>query len=49
MMAAMLNSAIMNLAISESAILVFPLKLTHIFQDWFPSFAQNNLHSFILT
>ena len=32
--------AILNLAISELAILVFPLKLTHICQDWFPPFAQ---------
>ena len=48
-MAPILNSAIMNLAILESAILVFPLKLTHTCQDWFPWFAQKNLHSFILT
>ena len=34
-MAAILNSAILNLAI-----LVFPLKLTHTCQDWFPPFAQ---------
>ena len=58
MMAAILNSAILN-----SAILVFPLKLTHTCQDWFPPFAQKKtsltlpsppfaqkkLHSFILT
>ena len=44
MMAAILNSA--NLL---SAILVFPLKLTHTCQDWFPPFAQKQLHSFILT
>ena len=43
-MAAILNSNILNLAI-----LVFPLKLTHTCQDWFPPFAQKNLHSFILT
>ena len=43
-MAAILNSAILN-----SAILVFPLKLTHTCQDWFPPSAQKNLHSFILT
>ena len=48
-MAAILNSAILNLAILDSAILVFPLKLTHTCQDWFPPFAQKNLHSFILT
>ena len=48
-MAAILNSAILNLAILDSAIIVFPLKLTHTCQDWFPPFAQKNLHSFILT
>ena len=48
-MAAILNSAILNLAILDSAILVFPVKLTHTCQDWFPPFAQKNLHSFILT
>ena len=41
--------AILNLAILDSAILVFPLKLTHTCQDGFPPFAQKNLHSFILT
>ena len=39
-MAAILNSTIFNLAILDSAILVFPLKLTHTCQDWFPLFAQ---------
>ena len=39
-MAAILISAIMNFAILDSAILVFPLKLTHTCQDWFPPFAQ---------
>ena len=48
-MAAILNSAILNLAILDSAILVFPVKLTHTCQDWFPPFAQKNLHSLILT
>ena len=48
-MAAILNSAILNLAILDSAILVFPLKLSHTCLDWFPPFAQKNLHSFILT
>ena len=43
MMAASLNSAIL-----ASATLVFPLKLTHTCQDWFPPFAQKNLHSFWL-
>ena len=44
MMAAILNSAIL-----DSAILVFPLKLTHTCQDWFPQFVHKKLHSFILT
>ena len=48
-MAAIWNSAILNLAILDSAILVFPLKLAHTCQDWFPPFARKNLHSFILT
>ena len=48
-MAAILFSAILNLAILDSAILVFPLKLTHTCQDWFPPYVQKNLHSFILT
>ena len=39
-MAAILNSAILNLAILDSATLVFPLKLTPTCQDWFPPFAQ---------
>ena len=39
------NSAILNLAI-----LVFPLKLTHTCQDWFPpSCKKKNLHSHIVT
>ena len=49
MMATILNSAILNSAIWISALLVFPLKLTHTCQDWFPPFAQKKLHSFILT
>ena len=48
-MAAILNSAILNLAILDSGILVFPLKLTHTCQDSFPLFPQKNLDSFILT
>ena len=50
MMAAILNSCILNLAMLDSAILVFPLKLTHTCQDWFPPFAQkkNFTHSFWL-
>ena len=47
-MAAILNSAILNLAILDSATLVFPLKLTHTCQDWVPPFAQKRLHSFFL-
>ena len=34
------NLAILNLAILDSAILVFSLKLIHTCQDWFPTFAQ---------
>ena len=45
----LMMAAILNLAILDSAILVFPLKLTHTCQDWFPPFAQKKLHSFILT
>ena len=42
--------AILNLAILDTAILVFPLKLTHTCQDWFLLFAQkkNYTHSFSL-
>ena len=32
--------------ILDSAILVFPFKLTHTFKEWFPPFAQKKLHSF---
>ena len=39
-MAAILNSTILNLAILASATLVFPLKLTHTCQDWFPPFVK---------
>ena len=38
-------AAILNSAILDSATLVFPLKLTHACQDWFPPFAQKRLHS----
>ena len=38
-------SAIMNCPILDSAILVFPPKLTHTCQDWFLQFAQEKLHS----
>ena len=42
-------AAILNLAISDSDILVFPFKLTHTCQVWFPPFAQKNFtHSFWL-
>ena len=40
LMVAILNFTIMNLAILDSAILVFPLKLTHTCQDWSPPFAH---------
>ena len=49
MMAAILNSTNLNMAILDSAILVYPLKLTHTCQDWYPPFAEKKLHSFILT
>ena len=50
MIGAILYSAILNLAILNSTILVFPLKLTHTCQDWFPLFAQKNFtQSFWLT
>ena len=38
-------AAILNLAILDSGILVYPLKLTHTCQDWVPPFAQKKLHS----
>ena len=42
-------AVILNSAMLDSAILVFPLKPTHTFQDWFPLFAQKNFtHSFWL-
>ena len=41
----LLMAAIFNSAILDSATLVFPLKLTHTCQDWFPPFAQKKLHS----
>ena len=41
--------AILNLAILDSDILVFPFKLIHTCQVWFPSFAQKYFtHSFWL-
>ena len=49
MKATILNSANLNSTILNSAILVFPLKLIHTCQDWFPPFAQINFpHSFWL-
>ena len=48
-MAVILNTAILNLTIFNSSILVCFLKFTHICQGWFPPFAQKKLHSFILT
>ena len=48
-MAAILKSANMKLALLDSAILVIPLKLTHTCKGWFPTFAQKNFtHSFWL-
>ena len=43
-------TAILNSTIFDSATLVFPLKLTHTCQDWFPPFAQKKTftHSFWL-
>ena len=39
--------AILNLAILDSAILVFPFKFIHTCQDWFQPLAQKNFtHSF---
>ena len=49
MVAAILNSAILNLAMLDSVMIVFPLKFTHTCQDWFPPFAQKTFtHSFWL-
>ena len=48
-MVVILNSAILNLAILDSAMIVFPLKVTHTFQDWFPPFAQKIFQSISLT
>ena len=45
-MAAIFNSAILNLAIWDSTLLVFPLKVTHTCQDWFPPFAPKKLNSY---
>ena len=48
-MAAILNSSNLKSTILDSTILVYPLKLTHTCQDWFPPFAQKNFtHSFWL-
>ena len=48
-MGGILNSATLNLAILDSAILVFSFKLTHTCQDWLPPFAQKTFtHSFWL-
>ena len=49
MMTAILISAILNLAILDSTIIVFSFNLSHTCQDWFPPFAQKNFtHSFWL-
>ena len=49
MKAAILNPDILKLAMLDSAIIVFHLKVTHTCQDWFSPFAQKKLHSFSLT
>ena len=41
----LMMAAILNLAILDSGILVFPLKPTHTCQDWFPPFAEKKIHS----
>ena len=42
-------AVILNLAILDSAMLVFPLKVTDTFQDWFPYLHKKNFtHSFWL-
>ena len=42
-------AVILNLAILDSEMLVFPLKLIHTCQDWFPLFSQKHFtHSFWL-
>ena len=48
-MAGILNSAMLNMAILDSAILVFSFTITHTCWDWFTPFPQKKLHSFILT
>ena len=49
MKAGISNPDMLNLGMLDSAILVFPLKVTHTCQDWSPTFAQKKLHSFSLT
>ena len=39
-MAAILKFAILNLTMFDSAMIVFPVKVTHTCQHWFPPFAQ---------
>ena len=41
-------AAILNSAILDSAILVYPLKLTHTCQDWVPPFAQKKKNFYTL-
>ena len=50
MMAAILNSTMLDSAILDSATLGYPLKFTHTCQDWLPPFAQKKTftHSFWL-
>ena len=49
MMAGILIFAILNLAMLDSAILVFPFIFTHTCRDWLPLFAEKKFHSFSLT
>ena len=45
----LMMAVILNLAILDSAMLVFPLKVTDTFQDWFPYLHKKNFtHSFWL-
>ena len=48
-MTAILNSTILNVAILDSAILIFPLKLTHTCKDCSHHLHIKKLHSFIMT
>ena len=49
MMAAIFNPTILNSTILDSAIIVFPLKVTDTCQDLVPNICTQKLHSFIVT